>query len=607
MVGTCLRTTGQRVPAAGEDERAEAGEEASRACDDALSVLTRDKWPDEWTHSPSCAPGRTPVAARPAVDDFKHGLEALDRGRSPAAWAQAQDGLAHALMLRAIRQKISASPSVSAEDWANVLGDLDMDDAAVAADLPVVESPDPERDLLDAAHAIEAAAELITAATTRSARRADGPAGGLQAAGRRPAQRRRCPALAGARGARGGRQDDGWSGVDFEHRRLRDLMRRAGGFVADEMADDTPRALIAAAVEHLDAGDHALTQDDRAGARRHYDAANDLLLDVDPVDVRDGDGFRGCVARAFSGVARLESLEEDFDAAAAAADCAVDWLRLSDAGDGDVAAQLYVAGRAFAAAGRWSEAADRLSQAVTLYETAEDPPPEEAVTQLRKDRDDAASRVQSLHLRLAAPAGTEADGADAIVAQSALLVALWRAETEEERRALLGKAVWRFGMDFQDALMKAGDRRADHLLMLVDFVQVLIEWLEGLPITGGADETSRRAVVARDALARDGATPGERMTRVAAATLLALPEEHSQRDVDLAAEALWSHLDQLPDDDTLGCLETLGTLLRHGLVDDSALSDCGQRLRTARPPASGGCLRGRIPSGMPDDRALGAS
>ena len=121
--------------------------------------------------------------------------------------------------------------------------------------------------------------------------------------------------------------------------------------------------------------------------------------------------------------------------------------------------------------------------------------------------------------------------------------------------------------------MKAGDRRADHLLMLLDFVQVLIEWLEGLPITGGADETSRRAVVARDALARDGATPGERMTRVAAATLLALPEEHSQRDVDLAAEALWSHLDQLPDDDTLGCLETLGTLLRHGLVDDSALSE----------------------------------
>ena len=131
----------------------------------------------------------------------------------------------------------------------------------------------------------------------------------------------------------------GWSGVDFEHRRLRDLMRRAGGFVADEMADDTPRALIAAAVGHLDAGDHALTQDDRAGARRHYDAANDLLLDVDPVDVRDGDGFRSCAARAFSGVAPLESLEEDFGAAAAAADRAVDWLRLSDAGDGDVAAQ----------------------------------------------------------------------------------------------------------------------------------------------------------------------------------------------------------------------------------------------------------------------------
>ena len=127
-----------------EDERAEAGEEASQACDDALSVLTRDKWPDEWTQL-TLLRAWAKLQWRPdlAVDDFKHGLEALDRGRSPAAWAQAQDGLAHALMLRAIHQKISAFPSVSAEDWANVLGDLDMDDAAVAADLPVVESPTP--------------------------------------------------------------------------------------------------------------------------------------------------------------------------------------------------------------------------------------------------------------------------------------------------------------------------------------------------------------------------------------------------------------------------------------------------------------------------------
>ena len=142
-------------------------------------------------------------------------------------------------------------------------------------------------------------------------------------------------------------------------------MRQAGGVVRDEVEDD-PHALVAAAVEHMDAGDRALAGDDRDGARRHYGEANGLILDIDPEETRAGRRVgAGVGARVFAGLARLKRCWTRISTRSACdADRAVDRLRLFEAGPGGVAAPLATAGRAYAGASRWSEAAERLTEAV---------------------------------------------------------------------------------------------------------------------------------------------------------------------------------------------------------------------------------------------------
>ena len=97
-----------------------------------------------------------------AIDDFRSALETLDRDAASLAWWRAQEGLSGALMVRALGQRLFPREDIGSDRWSAVLSELGLERDTVGEELPVLESPDPERDMLDAVQAVEAALEVVT-------------------------------------------------------------------------------------------------------------------------------------------------------------------------------------------------------------------------------------------------------------------------------------------------------------------------------------------------------------------------------------------------------------------------------------------------------------
>jgi tetratricopeptide (TPR) repeat protein len=171
---------------------------------------------------------------------------------------------------------------------------------------------------------------------------------------------------------------------------------------------------------------------------------------------------------------------------------------------------------------------------------------------------------------------------------ASIVVRASRATTEEERSSILAEGVLQFGFEFVDALEALSDQGEPYASLHDDVVYLLARWIRGDRLTSRADELERRVRAARWLLNSSG--PGdEGAARFVANSIMALPEGHPDRDVDLARKVLLEALDLLHTngaaDQQLSVIETLLKLRLESTDELQALVDRGLALvdRAADP------------------------
>jgi CHAT domain-containing protein len=139
--------------------------------------------------------------------------------------------------------------------------------------------------------------------------------------------------------------------------------------------------------------------------------------------------------------------------------------------------------------------------------------------------------------------------------------------TPGERRTVLIEGLLRFGLRFGYTLAYLADaakHEDSYQTLYEEYIDVLGTWLTGRHMTDRADEDERRARVAMSIIRSPRLAAG--LERLAARSILALPEGHNLRDVDAAHQALLRHLKRMVDQgDIDGQVNTISTLIEYGL------------------------------------------
>lgn len=124
---------------------------------------------------------------------------------------------------------------------------------------------------------------------------------------------------------------------------------------------------------------------------------------------------------------------------------------------------------------------------------------------------------------------------------------------------MLAEGVLQFGFGFVNVLEALGEQGEPYASLHNDVVYLFARWIRGDRLTNRADELDRRVRAARWALASEPDNEG--FARFVASSIVALPEGHPGRDVDLARKVLVDALEHLRAnayaDGQLSVIETL--------------------------------------------------
>lgn len=171
------------------------------------------------------------------------------------------------------------------------------------------------------------------------------------------------------------------------------------------------------------------------------------------------------------------------------------------------------------------------------------------------------------------------------------------AETEHARLSVLAEALVRFGTRFLDTLRRAAMAAGSPFIELCNEAALLFaRWIAGVRLTDRSDEPERRARAALLLLDYPGLEQLAFLQRVAAATVLALPKGHQERDAERARDVLLAYLRRSGENgDANEQVRTIYVLLNHwlefpegidSLVDEGlALIDDTRQVESIDPEA----------------------
>ncbi|MEU1458614.1 CHAT domain-containing protein [Streptomyces avermitilis] len=174
------------------------------------------------------------------------------------------------------------------------------------------------------------------------------------------------------------------------------------------------------------------------------------------------------------------------------------------------------------------------------------------------------------------------------------------AQTEQARLSVLAEALVRFGTRFLDTLRRAAKAAGSPFIELCNEAALLFaRWIAGERLTARSDEPERRvraALLLLDSLDSSDLEQLAFLQRVAAATVLALPQGHQERDAERARDVLLAYLRRSRDKgDADEQVRTLCVLRDHwlefpegidSLVDEGlALIDDARRAESIDPEA----------------------